>query len=77
MRKASSLIVFSLFLLLLSMGNLAMTSVPVQAAVPAYDITPVPPPTPPPSEPPDGGTSVITSISQIFHHLVFPAETIS
>ena len=77
MRKASPFIVLSLFLLLMSMGNLAMTSVPVQAAVPAYDITPVPPPTPPPPEPPDGGTSVITSISQIFHHLVFPAETIS
>ena len=77
MRKASSFIVLFLFLLLLSVGNLAMTSVPVQAAVPAYDITPVPPPTPPPPGPPDGGSSVITSISQIFHHLVFPAETIS
>ena len=77
MKKASPFILLSLFLLLMSLGNLAMTSVPVQAVAPAYDITPVPPPTPPPPEPPDGGTSVITSISQIFHHLVFPAETIS
>jgi len=77
MRKASPIIVLSLFLLLMSMGNLAMTRVPVPAAAPAYDSTPVPPPTPPPPEPPDGGTAVITSISQIFHHLVFPAETIS
>jgi hypothetical protein len=77
MKKASPFIVLCLFLLLLSFSNLAMVNAPVQVAVVAYDITPVPPPTPPPPEPPDGGTSVITSISQIFHHLVFPAETIS
>ncbi len=77
MKKASPFILLSLFLFLMSLGNLAMTSGPVQAAAPAYDITPVPPPTPPPPEPPSGGTSVITSVSQIFHHLVFPAETIS
>lgn len=37
-----------------------------------------PPPGPPlPTSTPPGGGGVVTSITQIFHHLVFPAETIS
>ena len=34
-------------------------------------------PPPPTSTPSPGGGGVVTSISQIFYHLVFPAETIS
>lgn len=42
---------------------------------PVYDITPSPTPTATPTLPDDGGGGSV--ISQIFHHLVFPAETIS
>ena len=42
---------------------------------PVYDTTPSPTPTVTPTPPDDGGGGSV--ISQIFHHLVFPAETIS
>jgi len=43
---------------------------------PVYDFTPSPTPTVTPT-PPDDGDGGGSVISQIFHHLVFPAETIS
>ncbi len=77
MKRARPFIVLALFLALMSFSSLAMAAAPLSATSPAYDITPTPPPTPIPPPPEDGGGSTITSISQIFHHLVFPAETIS
>ena len=71
-------IVFSLFILagLLSLNSLATAvAAPAGSLSPAYDFTPTPTPTGTPTPP--GGGSVVTNISQIFHHLVFPAETIS
>ncbi|MEP0807256.1 MAG: hypothetical protein HRF47_17375 [Chloroflexota bacterium] len=76
MKRARPFIVLALFLALMSLSSLAMAAAPVQVSSQAYDITPTLPPTPPP-EPPEEGGSVVTSVSQIFHHLVFPAETIS
>src|SRR5512139_957712 len=64
-------------LLLLSLSSLAMSPAPLPYANPAYGATPIPPPTPPTSTPNPGGGTVVTSISNIFHHLVFPADTIS
>ena len=72
MKKARPFIVFSLFLALISLSSLAMTAAPSPAVegTPTPTATPTPPP-PGDDNPPD------TSITQIFHHLVFPAETIS
>lgn len=64
-------------LFLLSLSSLAMSPAPLPYANPAYGATPIPPPTPPTSTPNPGGGTVVTSISNIFHHLVFPADTIS
>jgi hypothetical protein len=70
-------IIFFLFTLA---GLLSLNSMATAAAASignsslAYDFTPTPTPTGTPTPPDDGGGSVI---SQIFHHLVFPAETIS
>jgi hypothetical protein len=75
MKKARPFIVFVLFLAFASLSGLAMTASPALALSASYDSTPTPPPTPTPT--PDGGGTVITSVTQIFHHLVFPAETIS
>ena len=44
---------------------------------PVYDITPSPTPTATPTPPDENGGGGGSVISQIFHHLVFPAETIS
>ncbi|MEP0805642.1 MAG: hypothetical protein HRF47_09140 [Chloroflexota bacterium] len=77
MKRARPFIVLALFLALISLSSLAMAAAPAQASSPAYDITPTPPPTPTPTPPDGGGSSTITNISQIFHRLVFPAETIS
>jgi hypothetical protein len=74
-QQARPFIILALFLALMSLSSLAMAAAPVHVSSPAYDITPTPPPTPTPTPP--GGGSTITSITQIFHHLVFPAETIS
>ena len=54
---------------------LGMSSINALAAAPRQG-TP-PPPTPSTTPTPPGSSSVVTSITQIFHHLVFPAETIS
>ena len=66
-----------LLLALMPLSSLAMSTAPQQHSNTAYGATPVPPPTPPTSTPTPGGGSVVTSISNIFHHLVFPADTIS
>lgn len=76
MKPARPFIVLALFLALISLSSLAMAAAPVRNPGPLYDITPSPPPTATPT-PPGGGGSVVTSITEIFHHLVFPAETIS
>ncbi len=76
MKKVRPFIVLALFLALMSMSSLAMAAAPAQNSNLAYDINPTPTITPTPT-PPDGGGSTSTNISQIFHHLVFPAETIS
>ena len=76
MKKARPFIVLILFIALMSLSSLAMAAAPAQNSNPAYTLTPTPTVTPTPT-PPDGGSSTITNISQIFHHLVFPAETIS
>lgn len=73
---AHPFIALALFLALMSLSSLAMVAAPTQSSNLSYDITPTPPPTETPA-PPGGGGSAVTNISQIFHHLVFPAETIS
>ncbi len=60
-------------------GLLALTTIQVLAsssALPAAQAT-TPPPPPATATPTPGGPPVVTQISQIFHRLVFPAETIS
>jgi hypothetical protein len=76
MKKARPFIVLILFIAMMSLSSLAMAAAPAQNSNTAYTLTPTPTVTPTPT-PPDGGGSTITNISQIFHHLVFPAETIS
>ncbi len=76
MKKARPFIVLALFLMLASLSSLAMTIRPVAPLVPRPDGTPQPQSTPTPTPTSQGG-SVITSITQIFHHLIFPVETIS
>ena len=75
MKKLRPFIAIALFLALMSLSSLAMAAPPAQTPTVAYDITPTPP-TPTPTPPSEEG-SVVTSISQVFHRLVFPAETIS
>jgi len=80
MKKYRILIIFALFIALLALSSLAMTATPVHASGAVLVITPTPmatitvTPTPPTG---GGGTNTTTTLSQIFHHLVFPAETIS
>ncbi len=67
---------FLLLLILLVFSNLAFTTLPRTLTTPVYQDDG--PDDPPPDDEDDGdGGNVLTSISQIFHHLVFPAETIS
>lgn len=78
MKKARPYIAVLLFLAFISLSSIAMAASPEMTTEVVYGLTPVPPATPPtPTPPVGGGGSVVTSISQIFHHLVFPAETIS
>jgi hypothetical protein len=76
MKNARPFILLALFLALMSLTSLAMAVSPDQTSTLVYDITPTPTATATPT-PPDGDGSTVTNISQIFHHLVFPAETIS
>lgn len=67
-----------LAIILIVAGLLALNTLQAMAGAPAAmqpQVT-TPPPTVTPTPTPGGG-SVITQISQVFHHLVFPAETIS
>jgi hypothetical protein len=66
--------VFLSLLVLMLFANLAFTPPPNALIAPLYDDTG--PGDVPPDDDDDGG-GVIRSITQIFHHLVFPAETIS
>ena len=75
MKKARPFIALALFIAFMSLSSLAMAAAPAKDSISAYDITPTPSPTQTPT-PPSGG-STVTSISQIFYRLVFPAETIS
>jgi len=80
MKKFRILIIFAIFIALLSMSSLATAVTPVHASGVNLLLTPTPTvtvtvtPTPAPG---GGGTTTTTTLSQIFHHLVFPAETIS
>lgn len=80
MEKFRYLIICVIFLALLVLSNLAMTVTPVHASSANLLLTPTPTvtvavtPTPPTG---GGGNTTTTTISQIFNHLVFPAETIS
>ncbi len=69
MKKTRPFIVIAIFLALLSLSTVANAAAQSELQL---DATPTPAPTETPTPP--GGGSVIT---QIFHHLVFPAETIS
>lgn len=80
MKKSRFLIICVIFIALLALGNLAMASTPVHASSANLLLTPTPTvtvtvtPTPPTG---GGGNTTTTTISQIFNHLIFPAETIS
>jgi hypothetical protein len=79
MKKFRFLILCIIFIALLALGNLAMAATPVHAS--SANLLPTPTPTVTvtvtPTPPTGGGTTTTTTISQIFNHLVFPAETIS
>lgn len=75
MKKARPFIVLTVLLAMLSLSSMARAATPPDSSKFSIDVTTTPPPTPT-STPPAGG-SIINSISQIFHHLVFPTETIS
>lgn len=79
MKKFRFLIICVLFIALLALGNLAMTVTPVHASSANLLSTPTPTVTVTvtPTPPTGGGGNTTTTISQIFNHLVFPAETIS
>lgn len=78
MKKFRPIILLTLFVALICFGSLASSVSRVQAldadwiATSTPTVTVTVTPTPPP-----GGGGTTTTISQIFHHLVFPAETIS
>jgi len=80
MKRIRILLIFAIFIALLSMSSLVTAVTPVHASGVNLLLTPTPTvtvtvtPTPTPG---DGGTTTTTTLSQIFHHLVFPAETIS
>ncbi|HMR99277.1 MAG TPA: hypothetical protein PKE62_08470 [Anaerolineales bacterium] len=79
MKKFRFLIICIIFIALLALGNLAMAVTPVHASSANLLLTPTPTVTVTvtPTPPTGGGTTTTTTISQIFNHLVFPAETIS
>lgn len=80
MKKFRFLIICIICIALLALGNLAMAVTPVHASSANLLLTPTPTvtvtvtPTPPTG---GGGNTTTTTISQIFNHLIFPAETIS
>ena len=76
MKKLRVFIILALFIALLLMGSLATSVTSVHASGANLLLTTTPAVTPTPTPPVGGGTTT-TTISQIFNHLVFPAETIS
>lgn len=79
MKKIRPFILLFLLIALMSLSSLAMAATPVHASSADLLTTPTPTVTvtATPTPPPDGGGTTTTTISEIFHHLVFPAETIS
>ena len=79
MKKLRILIILTLFLAVLLLSGMAMSTTPVFAFNANLLLTPAPTVivTGTPTPPGGGGTTTTTTISQIFNHLVFPAETIS
>ncbi|HAX69191.1 MAG TPA: hypothetical protein DCY14_06275 [Anaerolineae bacterium] len=79
MKKLRFLIICVIFIALFALSNLAMAVTPVYAS--SANLLPTPTPTVmvtvTPTPPTGGGNTTTTTISQIFNHLVFPAETIS
>lgn len=79
MKKLRILIILTIFLALLLLSGLTMSATPVYASNANLLLTPTPTVTVTvtPTPPTGGGGNTTTTISQIFNHLVFPAETIS
>ena len=79
MKKLRILIILTIFLAVLLLGGMTMSATPVYASNANLLLTPTPTVTVTvtPTPPTGGGGNTTTTISQIFNHLVFPAETIS
>ncbi len=79
MKKFRPLIICTIFVALFVLGNLAIAATPVHASGANLLLTPTPVATVTvtPTPPTGGGGNTTTTISQIFNHLIFPAETIS
>jgi len=79
MKKLCILIILTIFLAVLLLSGLTMSATPVYASNANLRLTPTPTVTVTvtPTPPTGGGGNTTTTISQIFNHLVFPAETIS
>lgn len=58
-------------------GLLALNTIQVLASSPALPLAQATTPPPATATPTPGGPPVVTQISQVFHRLIFPAETIS
>jgi len=77
MKKLRILIILTIFLAVLLLSGMTMSATPVYASNADLLLTPTPTVTVTPTPPTGGGGNTTTTISQIFNHLVFPAETIS
>ena len=79
MKKLRILIILTIFLAVLLLSGMTMSATPVYASNANLLLTPTPTVTVTvtPTPPTGGGGNTTTTISQIFNHLVFPAETIS
>ncbi|RJP48363.1 MAG: hypothetical protein C4583_14470 [Anaerolineaceae bacterium] len=79
MKKLRILIVLTIFLAILLLSGMTMSATPVYASNADLLLTPTPTVmvTVTPTPPTGGGGNTTTTISQIFNHLIFPAETIS
>ncbi|MBE7435590.1 MAG: hypothetical protein HS100_16865 [Anaerolineales bacterium] len=79
MKKLRILIILTIFLAVLFLSGLTMSATPVYASNANLLLTPTPTVTVTvtPTPPTGGGGNTTTTISQIFNHLIFPAETIS
>ncbi|MBI5824458.1 MAG: hypothetical protein HZB18_10560 [Chloroflexi bacterium] len=79
MKKLRILIILTIFLAILLLSGLTMSTTPVYASNADLLLTPTPTVTVTvtPTPPTGGGGNTTTTISQIFNHLIFPAETIS